>query len=133
MRPVTPIFALRGLQAAAALRFALRADLSPLRHDGLDGAWWPASRCLGEELPGLVSAWPADLPGLIRVLYAPDDWDDRPDRVRVGARSLRCAAFPGTAAGLLILTTADHARHVITRIPPNSSPASAAARIAGDA
>ena len=51
-------------------RLALKVSAG---RQGLDGAWWPRSRSLSEELVHLFAAWSADAGYVSRVYVAPRD------------------------------------------------------------
>jgi hypothetical protein len=59
-------------------RFALRPGFN--RHLP-DGAWWPESQQLSEQLGQLFASWPPDRGRIVRVLSSPPDRDDRPRSV----------------------------------------------------
>ena len=105
-------------------RFALRA----VPDRGLaDGAWWPESRSLGDELTGLFSLWPAEAGRIVRVLYSPPDWDDRPRSVAVPGRRIKTGSFPRDDTHQLTLSMLDGRRRSITVIPSDTP-----ADVAGD-
>lgn len=116
---------------AKADRLALRPDRAP-HADGY-GAWWPQSRNLGDELPGLLAQWPADAGHVSRVLYSPPDWDDRPRKVTIPGRSapLKTGSFPADDTQRLVLTLLDGTRRVISVIPPETTDEVATARLRG--
>lgn len=107
-------------------RFALRERDADKRADGSDGAWWPATRSLTDELPGLLELWPIQQWGRIaRVLYSPPDWDDHPRAIPVGDRRVKAGSFPRDDTHRLVVTTSDRARHILTVVAPASTPAEA--------
>lgn len=100
------------------VRLALRS--TPDR-DLPDGAWWPASRSLAEELGGLFALWPSDAGRIVRVLYSPPDWDDQPRSVAVPGRRVKTGNFPHDDTHQLTLALMDGHRRTITVIPPETS------------
>lgn len=110
-------------------RLALHAESDPrVPH----GAWWPASRSLGVEMSTLLELWPVEAGRILRVLYSPPDWDDRPRSVTVGGgRRIKTGCFPDDDTRQLTLSMMDGTRRVITVIAPDASPGAAADVLAG--
>jgi hypothetical protein len=101
----------------SATRFALR----PVFDRGLpDGAWWPESRRLSEQLGELVALWPPEAGRIMRVLYSPPDWDDHPRSVAVPGRMIKTGSFPRDDSHQLTLSMRDGHRRSITVIPPDT-------------
>ncbi|SFC59554.1 hypothetical protein SAMN04487968_108125 [Nocardioides terrae] len=100
-------------------RLTLR--LSADRHQ-LDGAWWPRSRTLSDELPLLFAAWPADAGYISRVIYSASDWDDRPAAVEVPRRRgrLKTAILPTSERHQAVLAMIDGQHRTLVVIPPNA-------------
>jgi hypothetical protein len=107
---------------AHARRFALRATFDKNKPYG---AWWPYNRTLADQLDDLFSAWPPQAGRIVRVLYSPPDWDDRPRSVAVAGRRVKTGSFPRDDTRQLQLTLSDGVRRAITVIPPQT-PARAA-------
>lgn len=104
-----------------ALRKTPGADLP-------DGAWWPESRILGDQLGKLLALWPPTAGRIARVLYSPPDWDDRPRSVPVPRGRVKTGCFPRDDTHLLILSMLGGDRSTITVIPPGT-PAEVAAAV----
>jgi hypothetical protein len=85
-----------------------------------DAVWWPWSRFLQEQLPDLVSIWPATAGRIHVVQYSPPDWDDRPRRLEVGDRTVAIGSFPGDNTHLLTVTLASGERSTVRVIPPQT-------------
>jgi hypothetical protein len=99
------------------LRFALR----PVHDRALpDGAWWPESRSLDDQLGGLFALWPAEAGRIVRVLYSPPDWDDHPRSVAVPGRRIKTGSFPHDDTHQLTLSMLDGQRRSITVIPSDT-------------
>lgn len=96
-----------------------------------DGAWWPQTRILTDELGELFALWPSSAGRIIRVLYSPPDWDDRPRSVPVGGRRVKTGCFPRDDTHLITLTTRDGARRSLTVIAPDAAEQTATAVLAG--
>lgn len=85
-----------------------------------DAVWWPRSRVLQEELPDLMSIWPAGAGRISVVQFSPPDWDDRPRRVDVGDSTVAIGSFPGDNTHLLTVTLASGERSTVRVIPPQT-------------
>jgi hypothetical protein len=100
-----------------ATRFALR----PVPDRQLpDGAWWPESRTLGDQLGHLFAFWPPEEGRIARVLFSPPDWDDHPRSVAVPGRRVKTGSFPHDDTHQLTLSLLDGRRRSITVIPPDT-------------
>lgn len=63
-------------------RLRLTGSRAPSEH--IDGAWWPASRRLADELPDLLAAVHDRLGQVALVGYRRDDWTATPSLVDIG-------------------------------------------------
>jgi hypothetical protein len=109
-----------------------RLALRPVRDQALpDGAWWPTSRSLGDELRGLFALWPDDAGRIVRVLYSPPDWDDQPRSVAVSGRRVKTGSFPHDDTHELTLALMDGQRRTISVIPPETSAEDATEQLDG--
>jgi hypothetical protein len=102
---------------APSARFAMRPILD---RELPDGAWWPQSRSLDDQLGSLFEVWPADAGRIVRVLYSPPDWDDRPRSVAVPGRRVKTGSFPDDDTHQLTLALLDGQRRTINVIPPET-------------
>jgi hypothetical protein len=111
----------------ARLALTVSAD----RHT-LDGAWWPYSRGLSDELIRLFAAWPAEAGYISRVVVSPRDWDDGPVTVEVPHRRglVKIALLPADTAHQVVLIMIDGQRRSLAVIPPGA-PEQTAAKILG--
>lgn len=98
--------------------FALRPRFD---RDLVDGAWWPQSRSLNDQLKQLFAQWPPEAGRIQRILYSPPDWDDHPRIVSIPGRSIRAGCFPRDDTHLLTLTLANDKRLRIQVIPPDAT------------
>jgi hypothetical protein len=112
----------------AQSRFSLRPAFD---RRSPDGVWWPESRRLDHELTELFALWPPDRGRIIRVLYSPPDWEDRPRSVSVPGRRVKTGSFPHDDTHQLTLSMMDGERRSITVIAPDTSPAEATAALDG--
>ena len=98
------------------------------------GGWWPASRSLNAELSALFEAWPPGAGRIMRVLYSPPDWDDRPRSVVVApGRRVKTGCFPADDTHQITLSMFNGTRRVLTVIAPDAAPDVAAEVLAGSA
>ncbi|MFZ2016278.1 MAG: DUF5994 family protein [Nocardioides sp.] len=117
---------------APAPRTTSRFALRPVFNQQLpDGAWWPESRRLSDQLEELFALWPAGRGSIIRVLYSPPDWEDRPRSVAVSRRRIKTGSFPRDDTHQLTLSMFDGARRSITVIPPDTPADEATAALDG--
>ena len=105
----------------------LALDASP---DGrtFDGAWWPRSRTLGDELPRLFAAWPVGAGDISRVYVSAQDWDEVPATIAVPHRRgrVKTAPLPTGTAGQLVLIMVGGQRHLLAVVPPDATAETAA-------
>jgi len=80
-------------------RLSLKSESAPPGF--VDGAWWPASRDLAAEIPGLVAALAVRMGAVERVSYNIGAWNDVPRKVRVGNDVVRMDGFNTQAAAAL--------------------------------
>jgi hypothetical protein len=84
------------------VRLALTSP--PAKRTTLDGAWWPRTRSLGNELPGLVEELHRRGIQVTRAAYNPEAWDAAPRRLAADGRILRLGWFRSIDPLLLNLT-----------------------------
>jgi hypothetical protein len=109
------------------LRLALIEPRSP--RTSLDGAWWPRTSDLSEELPALLTELHTRGIRATRVAYNPAGWDPAPRRLDADGRVVRLGWFRGLDPHLLNLS-GDPARGRVDLLvvpPQTSEPAAAAA------
>jgi hypothetical protein len=92
-----------GGEAPERVRLTL-LDQASARRATLDGAWWPRSGDLSQELPGLVEELHRRGVRVTRVGYAPTRWDPAPPRLAADGRVLRLGWFRTIDPQLLTLT-----------------------------
>jgi len=92
----------------------------------LDGAWWPQSRDLRQELPSLADHWPDEHGRIARALYSGADWDIAPRRIVSRGSIIPASAFPGENTHKIALTLAANRRRIeLLVIPADTDPANA--------
>jgi hypothetical protein len=106
-----------------------RLALRSIQDKGLpDGAWWPNSRVLSDQLGQLFALWPPEEGRIARVLYSPPDWDDHPRSVPIPRGRVKTGCFPRDDTHQLVLSMLGGDRRTITVIAPDT-PAETAATI----
>jgi hypothetical protein len=91
----------------------------------VDGGWWPRSRDLDAELPGLVAGLDSSLGPITRVALNLDAWDTAPRRVAVEGRRVRVGWFRHMDAHTIGVTRAAQDRVVLLVVPPEATSAAA--------
>jgi Family of unknown function (DUF5994) len=109
-------------------RLRWKADEAPTGF--VDGAWWPASRDLAAELPGLVAALDGRLDAVERVSFRLDDWDAVPRRVRIGDRVVRMGGFHSQPAATVLVTGGTYRTITLLVVPPGTDADTARAILA---
>src|SRR5690348_2230407 len=87
--PVPPSVAPQ--QPATPARVSFRQPVTDAAH--VDGAWWPRSRNLEIELPGLLAVFWTACREVDRVSYHLDSWLPAPRRLSFEGRQIRLAGF----------------------------------------
>ncbi|SMQ17768.1 hypothetical protein SAMN06272771_4196 [Streptomyces sp. Ag82_O1-12] len=100
----------------------LRLTTTHERQSILDGAWWPRSRNLASELPGLISALTERLGPITRIGLDSAAWDDDiPTRVTVDDRVVHIDVFSvGDETALVTRGDQDHFSLLV--VPPDTPP-----------
>jgi hypothetical protein len=91
-------------RAGDADRVRLALIDPPAGRTTLDGAWWPRTVRLGDELPGLVQELHRRGIRVTRVTYHPDSWEAAPRRLAADGRTIRLGWFRSIDPQLLNLT-----------------------------
>jgi hypothetical protein len=111
---------------APALRLTLRSA-APGERARLDGAWWPHSTSLTNELPALITDLHRRGVRVTRVTYHPQAWHTAPRRLDADGRVIRLGWFRSMDPHLLNLTRdGGSARVDLLVVPPDTSEAVAA-------
>ncbi|WP_433505415.1 DUF5994 family protein [Pseudonocardia halophobica] len=88
----------------------------------VDGAWWPHSRGLVEELSNLLPLLLGRLGRVERVSYRLGEWDPAARKADVGGERIRLAGFNSKAAHTVDVLAEQH-RVTLLVIPPDTAPA----------
>ena len=78
------------------------------------------NRTLSEQLGQLFALLPPEAGCIIRVLYSPPDWNDRPAPVAVPGRRFKTIPLPHDDTHQLTLSLRGGLRRSITVIPPDT-------------
>ncbi|URM92703.1 DUF5994 family protein [Streptomyces sp. MRC013] len=97
----------------------LRLETTGSREGVLDGAWWPRSRDITEELPALISALAEHLGPIARVGLDAAAWDGLPVRLVIDDRVVHITSFPvGDDTVLITRGEGDHFSLLV--VPPDT-------------
>jgi hypothetical protein len=92
----------------------------------LDGAWWPRTRDLTQELPALVEELHRRGIRVTRVAYNPDLWGPAPRRLDADGRTTRLGWFRNVDRQLLNMTgDLSRGRLDFLVVPPETTAATA--------
>ncbi|EFG76090.1 hypothetical protein HMPREF0591_4007 [Mycobacterium parascrofulaceum ATCC BAA-614] len=86
-----------------------RLQLKPYRSvsEHIDGAWWPRTTNLVDELPGLLASVSERLGPVVMVGYRRNGWQETPALVQVGGHTVELLAFTSDEPASVILIGAD--------------------------
>ncbi|MEU2286659.1 DUF5994 family protein [Streptomyces sp. NPDC013178] len=107
----------------------LRLETTHDRRGVLDGAWWPRSRDVTVELPGLVSALAERLGPIARVGLDRGAWDGLPTRLVVDGRVVHIDAS-SVGDDTVLVTRGDQDLFSLLVVPPDTPPGAARAAMA---
>jgi len=111
-----------GRRAGDSDRVRLALIDPPAERTTLDGAWWPRTVSLGDELPGLVQELHRRGIRVTRVAYNPDSWEAAPRRLAADGRTIRLGWFRSIDPQLLDLTgDLRRGRLDLLVVPPETS------------
>ncbi|MBC7267545.1 MAG: hypothetical protein H5T76_02320 [Streptomyces sp.] len=107
----------------------VRLETTHDRQGALDGAWWPRSRDIASELPGLVTALSEYLGPITRVGLDGDAWDGLPTRMTIGGRIVHIDSFP-VGDDTILVTRGDKDLFSLLVVPPHATRDAARAAMA---
>ena len=86
-----------------------RLQLKPYRSvsEHIDGAWWPRTSNLVDELPGLLASVSERLGPVVMVGYRRNGWEETPPLVQIGGHTVELLAFASDEPASVILIGAD--------------------------
>jgi Family of unknown function (DUF5994) len=94
-------------------RLQLKAYRSASEH--LDGAWWPRSASLTDELPELVASLSDRLGRIVMVGYRRNGWHDTPALVEIAGQTVELLGFTSDEPASIILFGED-GRHLTLHV-----------------
>lgn len=95
----------------------------------LDGAWWPRSRDVAAELPGLITALTERLGPITRIGLDSAAWDRLPTRITVDERTVHIDSF-AVGDGTALVTRGDQDLFALLVVPPETPVEAARAAMA---
>ncbi|MGK5641637.1 DUF5994 family protein [Streptomyces sp. URMC 126] len=113
-----------GHQAAKPGTALLRLETTRTREGILDGAWWPRSRDVAAELPGLITALTEHLGPVARVGLDAAAWEEFPTRLTVDGRVVHLDSFP-VGDDTVLVTRGDNDHFTLLVVPPDAEPEAA--------
>jgi Family of unknown function (DUF5994) len=112
----------RRARPVEAPREPLRLRLKPKAPTGgwVDGGWWPRSRDLGAELPGLLAVLAVRLGRIERVSYHLGDWGPTGAKISCGVGVVRLGGYRTQRADTVDVLAAG-SRVTLLVVPPETS------------
>jgi hypothetical protein len=101
-------------------RLRLKPKASTTGH--VDGAWWPRSDDLSNELPDLLAVLSVRLGAVERVMYNVTEWAKAPTRLVTGGRSVRLDGYQRHPANTLEVQGIGGGKILMLIVPPNTEP-----------
>lgn len=98
---------------------ALRVRQAPERHDLFDGAWWPRTRDVHRELPGLVALLTDYLGPVESIGLDADSWDGLGRPVMAGDRPIQIEWLPVGDDTVVVTRAADRENFMIQILSPD--------------
>ncbi|MFB7025268.1 MULTISPECIES: DUF5994 family protein [unclassified Streptomyces] len=102
----------------------LRLETTHSRQGLLDGAWWPRTRDVEQELPPLVTALTEHLGPLTRVGLDASAWNGIPPRLTVDERVVHLDSF-SVGDDTVLITRGDNDHFSLMVVPPDTAPEAA--------
>ncbi|HET6705046.1 DUF5994 family protein [Amycolatopsis sp.] len=87
----------------------------------VDGGWWPWSRDLAAELPGLAAALTARMGYPTRVAYTVSEWDSAPRRLEIDGQVIRLDGLLDRDGHILSVTGPEPNHLTLLVIPPQAA------------
>lgn len=88
----------------------------------VDGAWWPRTDDLSEELPDLLAVLSVRLGPIERVLFNLNEWRKAAARVPIDGRSARLDGYRNQPGHTVEIIGSNRSRIVLLLVPPNTDP-----------
>ncbi|WP_175408572.1 DUF5994 family protein [Streptomyces sp. TRM64462] len=107
----------------------LRLETTRSREGNLDGAWWPRSRDVGAELPGLIHVLTGYLGPVTRVGLDATAWDGLPTRLVIDDQLVHIDSFV-VGDDTILITRGERVHFSLLVVPPHATPDAARAAMA---
>lgn len=104
---------------AQEIRLGLRSFRPVSEH--VDGAWWPRSKNLVQELPDLLASVSEQLGPIVMVGYRHNGWDETPPLVDIGGRTVELLGFSSDEPTSVILIGEEGHHLTLHVISPDAS------------
>ncbi|MBO0679123.1 hypothetical protein JRC04_16790 [Mycolicibacterium sp. S2-37] len=88
----------------------------------VDGAWWPHSPDLADELPDLLAVLSVRLGSVERVSYRLGDWSDTPRKLVVGGQAVKLDGYRRQPANTVGVSDGRGQSILLLVIPPQTDP-----------
>ncbi|MGO9152848.1 DUF5994 family protein [Mycobacterium sp.] len=100
-----------------------RLQLKPYRSvsEHIDGAWWPRSQHLVDELPDLVASVSDRLGRIVMVGYRRNGWDETPALAEIAGHTVELLGFASDEPASVILIGEDGGHVTLHVIRPDAS------------
>lgn len=103
-----------------SIRLLLKPDGDGSGH--VDGAWWPHSRDLTQELPMLLDAVAPRLGAVKRVIFRIQEWDAAPKQLHYGDRTVSLDGYHSQRMDTIYISDLDRRQLVLLVVPPMTDP-----------
>lgn len=100
-----------------------RLQLKPYRSvsEHVDGAWWPRTTNLVDELPALLTSVAERLGPVVMVGYRRNGWEETPPLLAIGGHTVELLGFTSDEPSTVILIGADGHHLTLHVIRPDAS------------
>lgn len=88
----------------------------------VDGAWWPHSNTLEQELPDLLAVLSVRLGLIDRVLYNVNEWASAPRRLMSGSGTVRLDGYRQQPPNSIEVLGRNRGRITLLVVPPGTDP-----------
>lgn len=112
--------AVETLDCDNSIRLRLKPDGDWSGH--IDGAWWPRSQDLNQDLPAVLDAVASRLGTIKRVIYRITEWDTAPKQLCYWGRMVSLDGYRYQRPDTIYISDLDHRRLVLLVVPPMTDP-----------
>ena len=88
----------------------------------VDGAWWPHSGDLVDELPDLLTVLSVRLGGVARVVYNLGEWATAPRKISLDGRVIRLDGYRRQPPNTIEVLNGSGGRTILLVVPPGTEP-----------